>query len=216
MTKATGTGRGGRRAGAGAPKRNKNSLRGGFRSRDPKFLAWWHSLTADQQDYVRPLLKAAGGNVPSFDDEARAANVVPFAEPAPRQASFDSPSSPTSPQFTHTQRPTINQQSNGEPRRHREKALASVLLDYGLHNASNFVEKHGEALEEMERVVQDFQDMELHHPEQVAGIVAKGPFLRQSIHETLAIRTGRLVQCPYCGTYRQYIMQLATAQEVGS
>jgi len=210
---------GGKRPGAGAPRRNKNGLKNGFSSKDPSFLVWWHSLTPDQQEFARPLLKRSGWD--GLPEDRGDADAEPEAVVVPFDRSAIQSSVSKSQQYIHTQRDTIksNQVSSSNPylsgtpeQAHREKALIATLVDYVFHGATAFVEKHREALEIMERCIAEFQDIETNHPEEVAWITSKGGYLRNRLHEAMVIKTGRMVQCPYCA-YKQFILSLPELEE---
>lgn len=184
--------RGGRRQPpGGAPKGNKRAVKHGRYSRDPKFRAHWDSLTSEQRAYLLPLLKESGEHLEQLPAPE---NIVPF----------DASRSPSSPLYTHTQ----TQQANTHPADTlaRELAAVDVLKAYGCYMAATFIDQHKAGIALIEQAIAEFQDIERHHPEQLINVVSKGAFLKSEIHRALEVRVGRLLQCPHCGKYRQYVL----------
>lgn len=202
--------RGGKRPGAGAPKGNKNALSSGFRSRDPKFLAWWHSLTPEQQDFARPLMRKHGSDVLSAAAELAATQALEdegiVVLESRRGGDAGGRLLAKSPLYTHTH----NQQSTNNqatiPMQVRLDELVRALKDYGCYQATVFVEQHRDGLETMERALEEFRELEEHHPDQLIGLVSRGAFLKKEMHEALMERIGQVVQCRHCGAVKRYVL----------
>lgn len=171
-------------------------MKHGRYSRDPKFRAHWDSLTEEQRAYFRPLAKQAGEELPAI--EAEAGNIVPFDA-----------NRPTRPLYTHTQTQQAN--THTPDTLARELAAVDALKAYGCYMAATFIDQHKAGITQIEQAIAEFQEIERHHPEQLINVVSKGAFLKSEIHRALEVRVGRLVQCPHCGKYRQYV--LATVPE---
>jgi hypothetical protein len=215
-------------------------LRDGLRSRDPKFLVWWHSLAPEQQEYARPLLRRFGSDMLSIaaeiaahealvdeglDDGAgslkasatstRSAGPAKVTPITSRRGRLIDGAATSGPQFIHTQ----SQQSNIQTTRLideqvRLDRLVDVLRAYGCYMADVFVGQHAEGLETMERAIAEFQELETHHPEQLVGVVARGAFLKKELHLAMMQRIGRLIQCGLCGQVQKYVMVQPPAPDV--
>jgi len=183
--------RGGRRPGSGAPKGNKNAFRTGNRTSDIVLRTVWRSLTPEQQETMLPFVRKAGG-LPSG---LEASNVTPISH-ARRLAP-----STASPQFTHTHTDTQSNNQSSVVRDRtiiRERTIIGELVGMGFFNAAPFVERHRDVLEVVEQLLAEMRQVDEDDPNALVGLQSRPANLKSNIHAAVAIKVGRLWQCPYC------------------
>lgn len=182
MTKATGKGRGGRRAGAGAKKGNLNALKHGRRSSDPELQLVLESIPADARRRLMPYLRASNRTIKRRlawirreKDSGRypCETVIPFRAPS---ASIQQQQQP--------------EQSNGHL-----QDLATRMTGHGFIGAVTFLRRHSPAFPVIEMVVDYFDSLEA---EKYRHLTNPAGAIRSAIHEELAEVDGTVSRCPYC------------------
>ncbi|HLB26041.1 MAG TPA: hypothetical protein VJN32_00200 [Dehalococcoidia bacterium] len=171
------TGRGGRRAGAGAPRGNKNRLVSGRYSGDPdtrRVSAALASLPIDVRRQLLPYVKEGLGSI-----KRRLAWVVPELRQANAPANIVHFPTAT------TTTPPVQSNAHLAP-------LVLRLTAAGLFGAGPFVHDHAPAAGILDAVLDHVEE----HPD---GIYNPGALIRYLVHQELAEPAeGGGQRCPYC------------------
>lgn len=203
--------KGGRRVGAGAPKGNKNGFRTGSATGNQRLQLAWQSLTPEQRELWRPIVKRAGAafDVAWLEEVAAAETKVRLIKGSPAPGV----SAPKTPQYTHTQRHTIkSNQTEGSQHllRERELDVTKALVGWGFFGADAFVEVHSGALERLEKAIAEMRVLE----DSAEPVFRnKAGAIRDMVHEALMVRVGNIRQCPYCGKRQAIMVRLLDGAE---
>lgn len=176
MSKAR-RGRGGRRAGAGAPRGNRNALRSGKHVADPELRRALRRAkqalpSEDYEALIRELKSGAGGSIKPILIEDNPSNVLPL-----RRLSISS-SAPLADQSTP----------------YRDVILR--LRDYGFRGAGDFVRRHHRYTPFIEDAIGHLDDLD----ERRYGQVTNPPgLISADVHKEIGVPRGKLVVCPAAG-----------------
>lgn len=190
--------RGGRRAGAGAPRGNLNALRHGGRSRDPSLRALvegWSGRAEDVEALARYLRGLAKGRRPlEAAAEAPPSNVIPFFRP---------PSSSTAPVQSEAQRaadgplgrPTASGVRSDGPASALVAAVSSRLAGHGFRGGPAFVRQHFAVAGSIEALLDELDGLS---PEEYRRFRNPGGYIRAVVHDEVAPEGA----CRFCGWRR--------------
>jgi len=195
----SGSRRGGRRAGAGAPKGNKNAATHLRRSRSVMLRAFWDTLDKQQQRVFRPVLRELAAVLPGFEDlleeDAPGGRVIDLVRPPVAEAA-----SPKSHQYTHTHRDrqSDNQRERVAQRRVRIENVTERLAKMGMFLAEDWVRVHQRVLSKIEQLLMQTAQLGALYPDRWAGLDNPIGVFITTFHDAIGVRIGRKKQCPYC------------------
>jgi len=178
----------------GGQKGNKNAFKHGRRGDDLRFAVVWQSFTAEQQEFLRPLVKKHGSELPGMEELLAQEKIIPIQRPIRSQT----------PQLqTHTETDESNDSRPYADFLARRVKVLEELKGILCLGAEGLVDQHGPVLDILEEGLEELRVMSEQRPDQ--AISNKGAWIRHYLHERVMVRTGRLVQCPYCAK-KEYIL----------
>lgn len=221
MTRSTGVGRGGRRPHSGSFKPgNKAAVKSGEYSRDPRFSLFWQSLTEEQQDFFRPIIRARGEELPGFAELLTPAaadvvedrgNVTPITSARRRQPSNTDTQGQTI-KRTPTHRAADTEADRRAGAETRFAGLVDDLVVFRVLGAADFAQRHRRRWTKLEAIVSEIKQLQHVDPVAYAAIANPAGTIVDQFHKSIAQTVGRAQQCPYCAA-KWFIMALADPAE---